>query len=661
MRTWLMGAMSASRPADRLTSALESGASLEPVQQLGALDMLVLSAWCGLAAGWLEVGTRVLLKSIVVSDRMYLMSRQFVWLVPLSNLLLFFVVGLFLAVATRLWPRPAGWLSPRLICAAALMPALMVAGPQIYPWAWLVLASGIAVRAAPWLERPARRWRRWVMLSFPALLGLVLVVAGFVFGGDWLKEMREAGRPLPPADSPNVLLIVLDTVRADRLSLYGYPRATTPTLKQMAKRGIRFDEARATAPWTLPSHASMFTGCLPHELNVGWNTSLRTKLPTLAKYLGSHGYATAGFVANTQYCSYDVGLDRGFTHYEDYVIDIKHLRPLRTAVLFELAWDGLSKLGMRLSQSRYQPVLHWFLAPDRKDAGAINREFIDWLSHRQDRRRPFFAFLNYYDAHAPYLPPEGTRFRFGSGPRTVTDFLVLVERWKTLDKLRLSQYFIDLVQDSYDNCLAYLDWRLGELFDELQWRGPLDRTVVIITADHGEEMGDHGLFEHGESLYRPEIRVPLLILLPSRGHSASVVRETVSLRDLPATIVDLAGLAAGAPFPGRSLARLWGDPLPGAAAGAGDPDGAFSELPEPSPTNPSRGRSPAARGPLVSLAQEDYVYIRNEGDGQEQLFCERDDPLEFFNRANDEAMQPILQRLRQRLDQMKARPPRAAH
>ncbi len=652
MGTWAMGVMNGSRLADRLTFALGSGASVRPVRPLGALDVLVLSAWCGLAAGWLEVGTRVLLKSTVVTNRMYLMSRQFVWLVPLSNLSLFFVVGVFLAVATKLWPRPAGWVSPRLICAAALMPALMVAWPQIYAWAWLVVASGIAMRVVPWLERPALRWRRWVMLSVPALLGLVLVVAGFVYGGDWLKETREKAHPLPPPDSPNVLLIVLDTVRADRLSLYGYPRATTPVLKRLAERGIRFDEARATAPWTLASHASMFTGRWPHQLDVNWNAPLRTGYTTLAEYFGSHGYATAGFVANTQYCSYDTGLDRGFTHFEDYVIDIEHLRPLRTALLFELAWNGLSRLAIRLSRSRYQPLLHWFLAPDRKNAGAINREFTDWLAHRQDQRRPFFAFLNYYDAHAPYLPPEGTRSRFGPGPRSVTDFMVLVENWKLLDKLRLSQYFIDLIQDSYENCLAYLDGRLGELFDELERRGSLDRTVVIITADHGEEMGDHGLFEHGESLYRAEIQVPLLILLPSRCHSASVVRETVSLRDLPATIVDLAGLASGAPFPGRSLARLWGESVPG--AGALDGDGAISELPEPNPTNPSRGRSPAARGPLISLAQDDYVYIRNQRDGQEQLFHERDDPLEFFNRAGDEAMQPILERLRQRLDQMKA-------
>jgi arylsulfatase A-like enzyme len=636
-----------------LTTAPESGANLKPARPLCALEVLALSAWCGLAAGWLEVVTRVLLKSVVVTNQMYLMSRQFVWVVPLSNLLLFCVAGLFLAAAAKLGPRPAAWLAPRLVCATALMPAFMVAGPQIYASAWLVLASGIAMRVAPWLERPARAWRRWMLLSFPVMVGCVAVVAGFVFGGDRLEEMREAGRPLPPADAPNVLLVVLDTVRADRLSLYGYPRATSPNLKRLAERGIRFDEARATAPWTLPSHASMFTGRWPHELDVNWKTSFRTKFPTVAEYLGSHGYATAGFVANTQYCSYDAGLDRGFTHFDDYAIDIEHLRPLRTAKLFERAWAGLSQLAIWFSRSRYQALLHWFLAPDRKDAGAINREFLRWLSQRQDRRRPFFAFLNYYDAHAPYLPPEGTRFRFGPGPRTVTDFMVLVEQWKTLDKLRLSQYFIDLIQDSYENCIAYLDLKLAELFDELEQRGALDRTVVIITADHGEELGDHDLFEHGESLYRPEIRVPLLVLLPSRDHSGRVVGDTVSLRDLPATIADLVGLSAGAPFPGRSLARLWGDSVSvtGAAA-APEPLGAIAELAEPNPTNPSRGRSPAARGPLVSLAQYEYVYIRNEGDGQEQLFSERDDPLEFFNRAKDKAMQPILERLRRRLDQI---------
>ena len=105
--------------------------------------------------------------------------------------------------------------------------------------------------------------------------------------------------------------------------------------------------------------------------------------------------------------------------------------------------------------------------------------------------------------------------------------------------------------------MAYLDERLGELIDELQRRGVLDHTLVIVTSDHGEGMGEHDLFDHGESLYRPEIHVPLLIVLPAGQRATGVVRETVSLRDLPATILDLAGLSEGSPFPGRSLADLW--------------------------------------------------------------------------------------------------------
>ena len=167
------------------------------------------------------------------------------------------------------------------------------------------------------------------------------------------------------------------------------------------------------------------------------------------------------------------------------------------------------------------------------------------------------------------------------------------------------------------------------MFDELERRGVLDRTLVIITSDHGEGLGEHGLFLHGESLYRTEIRVPLLILTPSHRPSGAVVRETVSLRDLPATIVDLIGLGNGSPFPGQSLARLW------AKSPAGAPpvetEAALSELASPNPADPNQGRSPAYRGPLISLAEGDFVYIRNEGDGGEELFNERDDPEEIKN------------------------------
>jgi arylsulfatase A-like enzyme len=539
------------------------------------------------------------------------------------------------------------------------MPMLLVAAPQVYPWALFVVGLGMATRLVSLTETRNVPWRRWLMWTFPGLLALVLIVAGSVFGLDWLEQKREAAHPLPPASVSNVLLIVLDTVRADRLSLYGYSRPTTPALERVAKRAVRFAEARATASWTLASHASMFAGRLPDELGVKWQTPLSKKFPSLPEYFGARGYATSGFVANTEYCSYDTGLNRGFTHYKDYDADCEHLRPLRTAILFQSAWDGLTSLVRWTGGSRFQPLLQLLLEPQRKDAAVVNSQFIRWLSHRQEPRRPFFAFLNYFDAHAPYIPPEGTPFRFGSGPRTLGDFYVLVALWKTLDKSRLVAKYQELVRDSYDNCIAYLDGQLGKLFEALERRGVLDNTVVVITSDHGEELGEHGLFEHGESLYRPEIHVPLLFIMPGSGQPPCVVGEAVSLRDLPATIVELAGLPGESPFPGTSLVRLWRDSARRTARRAPNDGPVISELCGPNPTNPSKGRSPAVRGPLISLTEGEYVYIRNQNDGREQLFDERDDPDELVNLAKVAAMQPQLARLRERLEQIGRHPLRA--
>jgi hypothetical protein len=226
--------MSTTNPVDHVTPEPRSAPVLARVGRIGPLGVLALSAWWGLAAGWLEVGTRILCRSINSTNRLYLMSRHFVWLTPIANLLLFSAMGCLLALATRLWPRRGGWISPRILCAGAVLPALMVAGPGIYAMACLILALGIASRLVPFLERPDTRLRRRLMLSFPALLVLVPAAAGLVVGGERLKQRREAGRPLPPADSPNVLLIVLDTVRADHLSLHGYYRPTSPALERLA-------------------------------------------------------------------------------------------------------------------------------------------------------------------------------------------------------------------------------------------------------------------------------------------------------------------------------------------------------------------------------------------------------------------------------------------
>ena len=511
----------------------------------------------------------------------------------------------------------------RILCAGTLLPALMVAGPQIYTEAWLVLSLGIASLLVPRLERYASGLRWSLLKTIPCLLGSVLFLAGFMLGRDWLKQWRETTRPLASASAPNVLLIVLDTVRADHMSLYGYGRVTTPALERLAKQGVRFDAARATAPWTLASHASLFTGRWPHELAVKWLTPLGGNVPTLAEYLGSHGYATAGFVANTFYCSYATGLDRGFTHYEDY--DLERLGPFRMARLVDVGLKTIADLGHKLSE-RFDagPLRTWFeyatsrlRVADKKHAGLVNREFLHWLSERPEPGRPFFAFLNYFDAHTRYLLPAGVEYRFGLSPQTKAD-LQLFERWRDIDKPKLPRHYRTLIIDCYDSCLAYLDERLGELFDELQTRGVLDRTLVIVTSDHGEGLGEHELFDHGESLYRTEVRVPLLIVLPAQSRYQGIVSETVSLRDLPATITDLVGLGAGSTFPGQSLARLWRGTS--TAVDSVSAEGAISEIAAPNPVDPNQGRSPAARGPLVSLAAGDFVYIRNEGDGSEQLF-----------------------------------------
>jgi arylsulfatase A-like enzyme len=617
------------------------------------VDLLILSLWCGTVAGLLEVGARVLPRSISSSYRLYSVSRHFVWLLPLTNLLVFAAIGLIMALLSKRWPRPARWLFPRILCALALLPMFIVGGPQIYAEAWIVLCLGIAAVVVPMLERNVNLIRSVLLKTLAGMLALVLILVGFTFGRDWLKERREAKTPLPAADSPNVLLIVLDTVRFDHMSLYGYARATTPNLDRIAAQAIRFDRARATAPWTLASHVSIFTGRWPHELAVKWLSPLSGRFRTLAEYLGSHGYSTAGFVANTLYCSYDTGLDQGFTHYEDF--DLERLGPFRMAQLVDITSQTLAALVQRMRASfadgpLQQAVLRRLQLAGKKHAGLVNHEFLDWLSRRPDARRPFFAFLNYFDAHSPYVLPRGAPYRFGLKPRTDNDFKFL-ELWGEVDKARLQKRQQTFVVDCYDNCVSYLDERLGELFDELERRGVLDRTLLVVTADHGEGLGEHGLFDHGESLYQSEIRVPLLIVLPARSRYQAVVPETVSLRDLPATIIDLVGLVADSPFPGHSLAARWRrDALPLASTSANP---ALSELEVNNPANPNQGRSPAARGPLVSLAEGQFVYIRNERDGTEELFDDREDAGELSNRAGAESMRSVIERFRSHIEKIK--------
>src|SRR5262245_46467078 len=479
---------------------------------------------------------------------------------------------------------------------------------EVKVYAGVSLAAGVAWRAgylaarSQWFDEFARRGARWMTLASLALC------AGAFGWQSWLgmrASMSSTGRSAGPgADSSNVLLIVMDTVRAQNLSLYGYARRTSPRLEQFAKTGARFDRAIATAPWTLPSHASMFTGRFPREISADFRAPLDNAYPTLAETLGAHGYLTAGFVANTYYCNAENGLSRGFTHYEDYQVS-----PSEFALSASLS-------RVILNQDAMRRLINYHDVIGRKTAHEINRAFLSWLELQNER--PFFAFLNYLDAHEPCLPPAPFDEKFGAKVEhgRFRSVHILRTSWRrNREKSTAQQNQSDI--DCYDGAIAYLDDQIGRLLDELERRGKLKNTLVIVTADHGEAFGENGRYGHIDGAYLTQLRVPLMISMPGVIPSRSVVTEAVSLRDLPATVMDVIGKASA--FPGNSLARYWG-PLPAIESAP-----LLSEI-NIAPSHP-REYQPGTKAIITSLVLDRYHYIRNPN-GRQELYDNLDDPSE---------------------------------
>jgi len=317
--------------------------------------------------------------------------------------------------------------------------------------------------------------------------------------------------------------------------------------------------------------------------------------------------------------------------------------------------DAERFLEDRLDFDLLRPVLQglwWLFNDDRKEAEVINREFLDWLSRRRRPERPFFAFLNFFDAHYPYhVPTTGIR-RFGAKPRNNRE-RDLIDDWLQVAGRGPSEQQIAFVRDAYDDCIADLDEQLGRLIDELERRAVLERTWVIIAADHGESFGEHPrVFRHGGSLYQTELHVPLVIIPPAGIPPKQVVTEAVSLRDLAATVVDVLGFKAASPFPGDSLARFWNGSSRAAPAEPAASDRTLSEVVPIDPLNPDPSQLLEPRWPLAALTEGDWTYIRREGDVREELFYLRKDASELHNLAGDPAMEPTLERMRQALSRL---------
>ena len=258
----------------------------------------------------------------------------------------------------------------------------------------------------------------------------------------------------------------------------------------------------------------------------------------------------------------------------------------------------------------------------------------------------------------PIIPielPPGRLHRFGVEP--TDDYQrILIQHWWELDKTTVSPEGVAFAADAYDDCIADLDEQLGKLVDELDRRGVLEQTWLIIASDHGESFGEHaGVFCHGTSLYETELHVPLLIIPPGGATTKQVVNETVSLRDLAATIVDVAG-----PADGLAVSRgLAGAVLAGARRGG---TGRTCPLHPRSPRWSRTTRRIAIPGvspglpPLGALKEDDWSYIRREGDVREELFHLSEDPGEQRNLAGDPAARTTLQQMRAALDRLTGGP-----
>ena len=221
-----------------------------------------------------------------------------------------------------------------------------------------------------------------------------------------------------------------------------------------------------------------------------------------------------------------------------------------------------------------------------------------------------------------------------------------------MDKSRVTPEELAFLFNAYDDCVASIDEQLGRLFDELGRRKALDRTWVILVADHGESFGEHaGVFLHGSSLYQTELHVPLVVVPPPGTPIKPVVAETVSLRNLAATIVDIAGRGADSPFPGASLARLW-RPTSGPPGDDGSGEDALAELvPNETlvPNGPDSSRRP---WPLAALTEGGWSYIRREGEVREELYHLREDPKEQHDVAASAGSRPRIERMRDALSRL---------
>ncbi|HEX6199096.1 MAG TPA: sulfatase [Thermoanaerobaculia bacterium] len=413
-----------------------------------------------------------------------------------------------------------------------------------------------------------------------------------------------------PSGPPDVLLVTLDTFRADRIGAYGATDISTPALDAFAAEGILFERAAAPMPLTLPSHVSILTGRYPREhgvLNHGMAVPERER--TLAEMLREHGYATGGFVG-VKLLSPASGVARGFDAYS---------RP----------------------------------EEDQRPASEVVPEALDWVA-TVPPDRPLFLWVHLFDPHLPYAPEEPWNAEAmaasnGRWPELDwTDFLRIARRRRG----NVPAAALEHAKRLYDAEIEYTDHWVGRLVEGLRARGRWERTAAVVTADHGECFENGVYFEHADCMFEGAIRVPLMVALPGRDGAGDRVTAQASLIDVAPTLLEAAGLPVPKRLSGRDLARL--------ERRASDRSGVLIQHPvyRPAQVKVRSGRQSVIRSvagmptlpirgehPPVGLVTPDWKYLRSRDD--EELYRLADEPDESRNLADEEP--EILRRLRELL------------
>jgi arylsulfatase A-like enzyme len=438
-------------------------------------------------------------------------------------------------------------------------------------------------------------------------------------GGPLAQPGNAANLLAPLPEPPNILFIVIDTLRADHVSSYGYERPTSPTVDSLAQQGVLFESAVSTSPYTAPAHASLLTGRYPYEHGVQWiarRPVFDGRYPTLPEVLRARGYRTAAFSANRYWFTREQGFGRGFIRFED-----TFRSPVKMAMR--------TVYGRQIEDTIIKSIAEDY--PWRTPATGINSSALSWL--KQDLDRPFFAFLNYFDVHDPYFPPRSYRGKFSD----LENPGGIINSYQNRFNPEMTPQQIQNEIDAYDGAISYVDDHIAQLLANVRDLGLGDNLLVIITSDHGEAFGEHGTFLHPNSVYREEIHVPLVLWQPGQIPAGVRVPQPVTIASLPATVLDLVDQGGQEIFPNHSLVHFWEHPE--AASDSSLPLVEMEHWPW------MYVKAPSSQGGMRSLVSSEYHYIEHDTLGTE-LYDWRRDPREMRNLAETRDGQAKIEQFR---------------